>query len=158
MQVWEQVAQMFVNKCGCMRRTPNWVRMDSITRVWGWEGESLLGLLLHSDFESSPSWGEGGWHLPEPCQPGDGPLNTWQDSRPWEERERRALFTWRGCRMVLSPSRQAEEGGRSTPPPLLLQKVRGCLEDGQSSILPHAPGALGEHSACPPRERTDLAV
>lgn len=60
--------------------------------------------------------------------------------------------------MVLSPSRQAEEGRQSVPLPLLLQKVRGCLEDSQSSILPHAPEALGEHSACPPHERTDLAV
>lgn len=67
-----------VYKCGCVRRTPNWVRMNSIIGAWGWEGESSPGILLHSDFEYSPIWRV--WHLPEPCQHGEGLLNTQQGS------------------------------------------------------------------------------
>lgn len=143
-----------MNKCGCVRRTPNWVRMDSIIGIWGWEGRSFPGLLPHSDFESSPNWR--GWHLPEPRQHGEGHLNTRRGSKPWEERERRALFAWRGCRMVLSSSREAKEGGRSTPPPPILQKVRS-LSRGAEACYP-APRAQGEHSACLPHGRTELAV
>lgn len=130
---------MFVNKSGCVRRTPNWVRMDSIIGVWGmggWLGP-FPGLLLHSRFESSPNWS--GWHLPEPCQRGEGHLNTRRGSRPWEERERRALWAWRGCRVVLPSSRQAGEGGRSTPPLPFSRRSEVHLAEQKSTILPQGP-------------------
>ena len=143
---------MFVNKCGCVRRTPNWVRMDSVIGVWGWEGASFPGRLLRSDFESSPSWR--GWHVPEPCRRGQGPLNTGRGSGPWDERERRALSP--GAAILRSPhlpARLKRLDDRCCPLPFS-RRSEAVWKTARALSYPRA---LGEHSAWPPPEGTDLA-
>lgn len=139
---------MFVDKYGYVRRTPNWVGMESIIGVWSRRVSPSLS--PSSTLVLNPLSHCAGWHLPERCQHGEGLLNTQRGSKPWEERERRALFlermsyaplvfqpVRRGWKANNTPSHSPEgqEAGWRSGRALFYPKHRGTRESTQLLFL-----------------------
>lgn len=76
-------------KCGDELYRCLWVSEKSLKL--GQNGFHNVGLWIGRGSSPNLLLPEAGWHLQELCQHGEGLLNTQRGSKPWEERERRAL-------------------------------------------------------------------